>query len=434
MPSPLKLFFIFLLLGLLTSPAILLLTISDDHALVKTSSEIDSQTIARVKRILKQLEYASRFNRLSSLTISEQDLNGSLALAARGIKHINGQAEISASTGTMLTFSIHTPENPFGQYINATLTLPASSSGFTIKQLKIGGLTINEQFAQPVFEKGLSYLFGKQQSQQILGMVKSIRTQEHKLLIQYQPLPNLAKIMANGLNHSGLFSTDPNKLSKAEAIRYYHNQLCQQYHSSNNKNLSHYLASLFSASAQRSNNPQQAAMENQAALIATAIFFGSYKFNTLLSSPISADKLNRCQKRPPKSYLAQRQDLSLHFIYSAILKIMSDNDISFAMGEFKELNDTLYGGSGFSFADLAADQAGIQFASIAAHPHSAQQLQATNLENENAFFPDISGLKENITQAQLEKEFGGVDGEGYMEQLELIHKRINKLTVYHTIQ
>ena len=50
---------------------------------------------------------------------------------------------------------------------------------------------------------------------------------------------------------------------------------------------------------------------------------------------------------------------------SAGIKLIADSGISFAAGEFKELLDALSGGSGFSFADLAADRAGTHFAKMA---------------------------------------------------------------------
>jgi len=48
-------------------------------------------------------------------------------------------------------------------------------------------------------------------------------------------------------------------------------------------------------------------------------------------------------------------------------------------------------GSGFSFADLAADQAGIRFAELAVADSSAEQLQqtASELAKETVFFPSI---------------------------------------------
>ena len=114
---------VFLLLGLCAAPILLLQAISADQASVQTSSAVDSHSVAKVKRILKQLDYAAYFKRQWPLRITEDDLNAGLSLAARGIKRIQGTAHLSATDGATLKLSLHTPENPFGPFINASLQL-----------------------------------------------------------------------------------------------------------------------------------------------------------------------------------------------------------------------------------------------------------------------------------------------------------------------
>ncbi len=429
-----KYMIIFLLLGLCATPILLLQAISAEQASAHTSTTLNSQAIKKVKRILKQLDYAAHAKRQRPLRITEDDLNAGLALAARGIKRIQGTAHVSATDGTTLKLSLHVPENPFGPFINASLQLAANSKGLIFKQLNIGEISFHQAITQDIVEFTLAQLLGKQQSRQLLNSVKSIATSNNGLVIQYQPLPDLVKIVSSGLNQSGLFGANLNTLASTEAIQRYYNQLCRQYRQDNNKKLAHYLAMLFTSASQHSRTPQQAAQQNQAAIITTAIFFGSHKFNTLLNKPIPDTQINRCQKNSPASYLARRQDLSLHFIYSAMLKILSDHDISFAMGEFKELSDALRGGSGFSFADLAADQAGIMFATTATQTESALLLQKTNLNKEATFFPAITDLPENISQKEFERRYGGVEGKAYAKQLEQIRERIKQLPLYQTNQ
>ncbi len=424
---------VFLLLGLCTAPIWLLQTISADQATIQTSTSVNSHTVARVKRILKQLDYATHSKHQQTLRLTEDDLNAGLALAARGIKRIQSTAHLSATGGAVLNLSLHMPENPFGPFINISLQL-AQSNGLIFKQLNIGDISFHQAVTQNIVEFALAQLLGKQQSRQLLNSVKGIATSNNSLVIQYQPLPDLAKIVTSGLNQSGLFGANINSLASTASIQRYYSQLCQQYHQDNNKSLAHYLAILFSSASRHSSSPQQAAQENQAALITTAIFFGSYKFNTLLNHVIPEAKINRCQKYSPASYLAQRQDLSLHFIYSAMLKILSDYDISFAIGEFKELSDALGGGSGFSFADLAADQTGIMFATTVTQADSAQRLQKINLNKEATFFPAITDLPENIPQKEFERRYGGVEGKAYIKQLEQIRKRIRQLPLYQANQ
>lgn len=425
---------IFILFGICAAPILLVQAISANQATVQTSTVVDSDSITKVKRIIKQLDYASHFKRQWPLRITEDDLNAGLALTARSIKRLQGKAHLSAADGTSLNLSLHIPENPFGPFINASLHLAANSEGLVFEQLNIGKLSLPQTTTQAIVEFALAQLLGKHQSRQLLDSVKGIQTSNNSLTIQYQPLQDLAKTVTSGLNQSGLFRAKINTQGSTESIRRYYKQLCQQYHQDRNKSLAHYLAIVFSSASQHSSNPQQAAQENQAALSATAIFFGNYKFNTLLNNAIPDKEINRCQKTSATSFLAQRHDLSLHFIYSAMLQILADHDISFAIGEFKELGDALRGGSGFSFVDLAADQAGIMFATAATQPNSALQLQITNLNMETAFFPVITDLPENISQKEFERRYGGVEGKAYAKQLEQIRERIKQLPLYQTNQ
>ena len=123
----------------------------------------------------------------------------------------------------------------------------------------------------------------------------------------------------------------------------------------------------------------------------------------------------------------------LHFIYSAGITLATQQGIGFAAGEFKELLDSGSGGSGFSFADLAADRAGIAFVKAATASESgAQHLQQSIVahKDESAFFPSISGLSEGLSAAQFRRMYGSTESQEYRSQVELIDERIARLPVY----
>ena len=123
----------------------------------------------------------------------------------------------------------------------------------------------------------------------------------------------------------------------------------------------------------------------------------------------------------------------MHFLYSAGITLATQQGIGIAAGEFKELLDSGNSGSGFSFADLAADRAGIQFVTVAtASEAAARQLQtkvvASNSEED--FFPDISGLVEGLSEEQFRQQYGSAESERYRKQVALIDQRIERLPVY----
>jgi hypothetical protein len=108
--------------------------------------------------------------------------------------------------------------------------------------------------------------------------------------------------------------------------------------------------------------------------------------------------------------------------------------MSFALGEFKELADS-QGGSGFSFSDLVADRAGIQFAELALDSSGALRMQrmAQELTEEEVFFPSLTGLPEDMQQ-QVFEERGGLESDYYKNYLTIINDRINHLILYNSYQ
>jgi hypothetical protein len=131
--------------------------------------------------------------------------------------------------------------------------------------------------------------------------------------------------------------------------------------------------------------------------------------------------------------LGGRQDLRLHFIVSGGLKLLSEQGISSAIGEFKELLDADRGGSGFSFVDLAADRAGIRFVEVATDSAEGarrlQELLAARSE-EALFFPIVADLPEDMPKAEFELRYKGLDSAAYQGLVYEIDRRIAQCPVY----
>jgi signal transduction histidine kinase len=83
------------------------------------------------------------------------------------------------------------------------------------------------------------------------------------------------------------------------------------------------------------------------------------------------------------------------------------------VGITKEMKDSTPGGSGFSFVDMAANQAGIRFAAVATrNPASAQRLQQLIAGGVTTgdFVPAITGLPEGISADDFHWQYGGLGG------------------------
>ena len=99
-----------------------------------------------------------------------------------------------------------------------------------------------------------------------------------------------------------------------------------------------------------------------------------------------------------------RRDLAQHFAVSAALTILIGPQDTEAIGIIKEMTDSR-SGSGFSFVDLSADVAGIQFAIAVADG----RVSLARLENRFAvhdFLPEATGFREHIMWKDFVKQYG----------------------------
>src|SRR5690606_13223016 len=103
-----------------------------------------------------------------------------------------------------------------------------------------------------------------------------------------------------------------------------------------------------------------------------------------------------------------RRDLARHFCLSAALSAIANESLSNLIGRFKEQADAV-GGSGFSFVDLMADQAGSRLGEKATKDKDSalrtQRALAKKPKVED-YMPTIEGLPEGLSAERLKMEYG----------------------------
>ena len=131
---------------------------------------------------------------------------------------------------------------------------------------------------------------------------------------------------------------------------------------------------------------------------------------------------------PLKIVLHNRHDSAQHFIVSAMLTAWSDQRISDAIGLFKETLDKQQG-SGFSFADLAADRAGTRFGELIQQQRVDLRTALTALHDHH-LMPSPQGLPEFLTAADFRDRFGDVNSPAYQRKLSEIEQSLRELPLY----
>ncbi len=257
--------------------------------------------------------------------------------------------------------------------------------------------------------------------------IDSIDIDDSLITVSVLPLDSLIKEVKN-VEISGSLSAR----EKSERLRKvaHYLILLDSVKSDKQESLTYYIKPVvIEAHARSNNNPVLAIEENRAAILALAIFTGDRRFSSVVGN--MSEQLSVIPLAKVKPVLHGRTDLSAHFIFSAAIKLLSEQDFSFAVGEFKELMDRAPDGSGYSFVDLAADMAGVRFASLAFEPNTALNFQKTltTLNDESVFMPAIDGLTEGLSKQAFTDQYGSVDSELYRQKIATIQSRIDTLPI-----
>jgi hypothetical protein len=167
--------------------------------------------------------------------------------------------------------------------------------------------------------------------------------------------------------------------------------------------------------------------ENRAAILALAAYVNGRSLPDPSGTP------------PPRSIpvlMRGRDDIPQHFLTSAALVLQGGSGLANLIGLAKELDDA-DSASGFSFSDLAANQAGNRFAELATDsPNAARRVQRLARAGLSAddIMPQVDWLPETMSRATFERDFGGRDGPTYRRVVEEIERRIEALPIVAAVK
>jgi hypothetical protein len=346
-----------------------------------------------------------------TLRVSEQEasLLASYLIARLG----KGQAQVHLREGRAeVLVSIGLPWNTAGAWLNLRLELAAPGGTPKVESASVGGLPLPEGLAKTLAERALS------------GFSRA------RVLESLELMPGMAVLAYTW--HRGVLDVVGTSLlppEDQERLLLYQAQALAIGSSRPVREpvpLAELLTHLLTKAGEQSAGNDPVA-ENRAALAAAAAYVNRRLIRDLAAGQTEA-------KRPPMHpvVLRGRRDLAQHFITSAVVAAQGSSVFSDAAGLFKELTDA-DGGSGFSFADLAADRAGVRFAELAtANKAGARQIQRAaqaGLREEN-FMIAVDGLPESISKGRLERVYGGPRGEAYRTLARRIEERIARLPLY----
>ena len=164
------------------------------------------------------------------------------------------------------------------------------------------------------------------------------------------------------------------------------------------------------------------------ALDDSSVLSGNPLTKKLCTAAESIDERKERIKNLGSPTVHKRRDLCQHFAVSVALTEILGAGLTELAGVGKEQAD-MRGKSGFSFADLCADLAGIEFASRVQKDPAMLETLAKGFRVSD-YVPGIEGLREGLNEAEFKKDYGGVGDARYKEQLANLRKQVSDVRAY----
>lgn len=373
-----------------------------------------------IKSILEQ--FASR-QTLVQVELTKKDVDSLSALASYPFDNTSVSIDYSVfGISLVSTSKFNTPFKPL--YINVSCLSGSDHEHSYLDKCYIGDLYIPGVVVESLIKVGTWALFDKEVSATVGELFSRLEVTNSKIVLTASKDIRFKERINNSLRDAAdvVRTISRNRNIEPEKVASYLSYL--ESIENNSRSLAYFIGEIMQHAALTSQG-NDAIEENAAVIWALAIKFGSGRFTRFVG--LSDQWIHG------RSSLRGREDLALHFLYSAILQQLGREELGFKVGELKEILDSGKGGSGFSFADLAADKAGLAFARNLTQDEKsaidAQNLLA-GIKDESLFFPFVHDLPEGLSEKSLQQVFGGVGSVTYKKLESDIDLRIGKLPLF----
>ncbi|NMH60368.1 hypothetical protein [Alteromonas ponticola] len=379
-----------------------------------------------VKQLLSQISQSlNERTTEQEINISEDQLLSIVGFIQRASPRFKGNALIADESASVFA-SIALPNEFTPLFINLEITVLPDDK-LNVSHVKVGSLSLSGDLAVLLVERLANAWTNSDIATQAKQQITQVSIGQNSVTVKLKPLD----AFLNKLNEirTGINVEQDDELRDLTA--YYLRYASWQDIALEKKPqpFIDYLSAVMKRAQERS-SAETAVLHNKAAILGLAIFIGHHRIANFVGD-VHPDA-QRALKPASPALLGGRNDLARHFIISAALKVLSEQGVSLAIGEFKELMDRAMGGSGYSFVDLMADMAGIKFANIATKPATAVRLQEVmrQITDESMLLPSYAGLPEGLSKRQFEADYGRVDSEAYRQRVNDIERRLAELTLY----
>ena len=397
-------------------------------ALVSKPGEINLADLERAAHLAERYDPRRMPpGQITTVQTTSDELDTLLKGAFSGIKRIATRVKVSRfGVIAAMTAELPLPDNPLGRYVNIRTVIAPSQDGFEITRFAVGSMEIPPSFIKPAILFGLNKLLGDEKGQPILDSIQSVQVAEPAVTIAFKPPAGLVETLTTAIKQHASVA-DPRIVG-----RYYEKieDVMADIPRVGQVSLTEVIRPVFQLALYRSQKLDPV-LENEAALLAIAIYFGDTRFERFVGE-VRSDDAGSQQRLLDHIKLNGRHDFVQHFTISIGLTLTGGDVAANMIGELKEAKDSQKS-SGFSFTDIGADRAGVKLAKRAVSGASAAfkiQRILANAHSEKVFFPGFTDLPEGLSTATFRQRYGDVNSRKYKRVIAEIDKRIYQTRLF----
>ncbi|WP_126174502.1 hypothetical protein [Altericroceibacterium xinjiangense] len=368
---------------------------------VQSSDRPSAQNMKAAREIWSQLKVAQSTGTATEIYFTDESVGALSALLsdASGI----GRIEARLTSG-VLSSSVSIPL-PLGFWMNAEATATGQHDGFPVYRLRVGRVTF-PQFASRWFADAAWWALGLAGARlpSLDELVRQVRIDDQQVTAR------IALPRSTGVFDS-IMAVSSESVDQ-QLVRKIYCQAATEQREDRVDALPLMVNRIFAKSPSHG-----ADSYSRAAFIALSLLVVGEEAEALV--PDAAALAQNCPRRNRPVYLHGREDLAKHWTLSAALTSVLGEKAAANIGEWKELDDSLAGGSGFSFVDLAADRAGLQTALRSFDVKTASQTtRELSTARDNDLLPSsLLEAPEGLSNASFADRFGSLEERKYRQAI-----------------
>jgi len=419
------------ILGLLLAPIAFLMAVTQTRPLVATAPEATPDTAVQTRTLVHRIRAATNDPDADPvIEVPLEQINSAMTFAARLIPGLRGEAEV-VPEGLRMRVSVPLPKLPQLGWLNAEAIVPPFDNGPRLASLRVGHLDLPPGLSVTLGTWAVDWILGDRMGQMVTESVPQFEIGTDSVTAVLEMEADQRSAFTRRM--AGLIRGD--EMPSAGEIQAYYIEIRDAIESGQLSDQGSFLPYLHFAldRALSRATPGREDHEFTAAIFALTKVCGARDFRLVVGRLIEGvvpAGTTQWSKTCAQVTLSGRIDTKRHFITAAAIKAASTMSVSFTIGEFKELVDTVWAG-GFDFTDIVANASGIRFAETMMTAERAHwPALAARLGAESDVVASFDGVPGLLPDAEFKARFGDVDSPRYAAMVQQIERRIDALPLH----